>query len=174
MEKLDRLIPDFWTLDPETLIQWLDQGSASLPSNLSVVAQAASLRARRNLDVQWLRVANRAYSALASRESERQARLYERSAMTLRGFLLAKLGELPGEPLLNISEIVRWFREVTPVSPEEALDLAHQPRSRGAKIALQLRDIKNDLGVFESLEGSALLNGYPDIVEWLRIRKTLP
>ncbi len=106
----------------------------------------------------------------ASSRLHRYARGRYRSARRRRG----RLGELPGEPLLNISEIVRWFREVTHLSPQDALDLAHQPRSRGAKIALQLRDIKNDLGVFEPLEGSALLNGYSDIIEWLRIRKTLP
>jgi|SRR5262245_19824180 len=174
METPNQSVQDLLALGPGPLIQWLDRVSDTSTSNLAGLAQAASLRARQGLDIEWLRVAIRAYSALASRETERQARLYERSAMTLRGYLLAKLGELPTEPLLNLGEIVGWFRGVTPLTPLEALRLADQPGNCGPQVMLQLRDIKNDLKAFESLEGSALLDGYPEIVEWLRIRKALP
>lgn len=173
MERSKQSVQDLLALGAGPLLQRLDQATGDSDMNMAGVAQAAALRARKSLDVDWLRVANRAYSKLASHEPGRQGRLHERSAMTLRGYLLAKLGEVPEEPLLNLGEIVRWFGAGTSLSPREALSLADQAAKGNRDVMLQLRDIKNDLKAFELLEGNPLLDRHPEVIEWLRIRDSL-
>jgi hypothetical protein len=158
---------------------WLEalrEGKAEAPRGFHWLglAEAAAHRARTDLDLEWTKTALEILHQLAQSADSRERESLLLAAMNLRAFFIERRGPVPGDPVLDIQDLVTWFRSSTPVSFDQASrDTTHWNHLDTEKIRA-LRDIKNRLAVFEGLETRGWLDPYADVREWLSLREQLP
>lgn len=122
----------------------------------------------------WLRAAVELLEYLSESEGERFGSSYSLASTHLRAYFILRMGAVPDEPLLNLAQIVEWFRKSVGLSAEQALSLRANWSSLPIEEIRRLRDIKNILSVFYELARAGLTVSYPDIKQWLEIRDRLP
>jgi hypothetical protein len=142
--------------------------------NLLGLAQSAAMRARAQLNPDWLHAAVEAYEALAQRERGRSAATSLADSALLRAYFIAHAGVADDDELRQITPLITWFNSVTTLSPEEAEARAARRDLLDPSQRLELRDIKNRLAVFAVLAPRGLLDQFPEILRWLSLRPKLP
>ena len=138
------------------------------------LAEAASLNARTKNDLNWAKLAVRIYKHLEQTADLREKKALSLSSMNLRAYFIKRFGVLPGDSLLDLTRLVQWFMAQLSLS----IDEANEDASRWTKLSIErireLRDIKNQLAVFEQLANSSCLENYPELNLWLKLRNKLP
>lgn len=172
---LDRLL----SLGPAKLKSWLESSEADNKKareglNLLGLAQAAALRARTDLDLEWAEVSGMLYKKLASSActQERDALLLD--MMNLRAFFIKRMGTNRKSPILEFDDLATWFLGNLPVSLEEAKEKCGRLEQLHIEDIRALRQVKNRLAAFKELEQFSWIDAYPEIKEWLAIRQKLP
>jgi hypothetical protein len=106
--------------------------------------------------------------------------------MYLRANMIARLGDVPGHPVLDTSRVTDWFREGLPMPLGEAERAAAEWRERldAGKVGemtdaevekvRRLRQVKNRLGVIRHLVERGGLTPDPELRAWLTLRERLP
>lgn len=184
MQKQDQaqeLLNNLLQQSPSQVIAWLESvwtGQQQAPEkfNWLGLAEVTAAQARAQGDQAWAQVAIMIYEWLAASGSLAPTDEYIDSAMTLRAYMIGKKGPVPGDPVLDMDYIVRWFFENLPISYEEAEHKAAFRRWRTANIQeiKALRGIKNRLRVIASLVNSGRLQPDQELNAWLSLRDQLP
>ncbi|NVJ00837.1 hypothetical protein HV824_22345 [Myxococcus sp. AM009] len=164
---------------------WLDQltlGGAveGKPFNWEVFAFTIAIRAREERSPDWAHVALRIYDALVKRPpTGADAHTFWISAMSLRAWMIAELGEREGDPVLDSEPIVAWIQRLTTMSLEEAsrwMALAQEDfRAIPIEKLLVMRRIKHGLNTLaHALHKTQVERKHPELVPWLQFRTRLP
>jgi hypothetical protein len=168
------------------VLAWLKQvwsGQLQSPENFNWhgFAEAAAFDARSNLDnsslvssLSWAEVATSVYEHLGNSASESAAELYRNSSMLLRTAMIAKLGSVPGNPVLDIDQVVNWFFNELKISPDEANKKATNWRNCNIQEIRELRKIKNRLNIISVLIESDKLTPNQKLSTWLSLKSKLP
>lgn len=131
----------------------------------------------------WAQAALAAYDVLTRRATRGREHGYAESAMHLRASLIATLGAIPGDPVLDGDIPVYWFFDQLRLTPERALAKARACRQQMACREItprlranlrQLRRIKNRLTPLVLLSDSGQLEASPALRTWLELRAQLP
>ncbi len=130
----------------------------------------------------WARAALATYGYLAGRSALRDKASYQDSAMHLRAFMIAKLGNIPGDRVLDADEILYWFFDGLKLTPQEAgaralawrTRLAERGAARQVAELRRLRRIKNRVAALAVLAASGQLEPTPTLQAWLLLREQLP
>jgi hypothetical protein len=133
--------------------------------------------------LQWAHSAIAAYDFLTGKTASRERRGYQDSVMNLRAYLIARLGAIPGDRILNTDDLIFYFFDGLSLTLDEVRDKAHacKERLRDRDFTprlthdLQLlRGLKNRLGPLALVVESGQLEPSPVLREWLEIRGQLP
>ena len=159
---------------PATLKEWLDHvdtGASAAPPrfNWLGLAQVTHGAAQRSLDLDGALLAVRLYRKWGQDSGDHEDALYR--TMRLRGYLINRLGSRPGHPVLDLFELIEWFRKRLPsISAEQAPQRPTDLRQMNIEDIRTLRAVKNRLGTFDDIP----LEEYPDVGTWRTIRSKLP
>jgi len=170
------------------LAKWLDTIETSKQADVNGllgVAETAGLFARDGNDLEWAAISTRTYEIIASLTTDafqRDSALC--SSMTLRACLIAQMGAVSGDPLLDKEIILHWFNAEQKLSLEEAKRRSTvwaTPAMRDGMSTDEIRElireprmIKNRLSVIKLLADSGHLTADSDLMKWLQIRDQLP
>jgi len=164
------------------VMQWIvnvppGQQSLSQKFDWLGLAEAAALNARFELDLDWAKIAISIYDQLAKKvesKSQRESLMY--SQMNLRAFLIARLGAVPGHPILDPQPIINWFFDSLTLTVEEASERAARWTDLEIERVRELRRIKNRLSPIKVLKEANMLphDSYSSLSSWLSIRSQLP
>ncbi len=154
---------------------WAGQQPVPEPFNWLGLAQIAAADARSQKNVDWAKVSILVYEWLAAHETPRSLLSgYILSAMTLRVFMIDEKGAVPGDFVLDMDQMVRWFFENLPFSFEEAERKAAVWRTLDIQEVRALRSIKSRLGNLALLVKSERLQPDQELSAWLSLRNKLP
>lgn len=146
-------------------------------ATLRASAVYASLQKKDTLpDLEWAKVALAVYEFLI-RGNEGDRIALEYSMMNLRAHLLAYLGNVPGDQLLDSDSIIQWFFHNLKMSSDEAKQKALHWRSLSREEMLELRQIKNRLSILQSLVEHDLVNSRDEgerVQKWISLGDLLP
>lgn len=165
--------------DPTEVQNWLEpvlQNRLEIPVHFNWLglAEAASLNSRVKNDLNWAKVAVHIYEHLEQTASSREKMALSLSSMNLRAFFIKRFGVVPEDTVLDLNRLVRWFMAGLPLSIDHATEQADQWTELSIERIRALRDIKNQLAVFEQLTSSDLLENYPELNNWLKLKNKLP
>lgn len=187
--KRENKLPSLDTLlqqSPAQLYQWVQairEGLEQVPQDFNWLglAEAAALRARfgddqtsSQPDLEWAKVAILIYNQIISEATPVYRASLERSVMSLKAYLIDKLGIVPDDPILDVNQIVQWFFEKLHISLKEAEEKAALWQSLAKEEILELRQIKNRLAIIKTLAESNLLPPNQELSAWLALREKLP
>ncbi|KYC35939.1 hypothetical protein WA1_48900 [Scytonema hofmannii PCC 7110] len=165
--------------EPMEVQNWFEQvlqHQLEVPSHFNWLglAEAASLNARVKNDLNWAKVAVHIYDYLEQTADSREKMALSLSSMNLRAYFIGKFGVVRGDVVLDLSRIVQWFIAGLPLSIEQATEDANRWMDLTIERIRALRDLKNQLAVFEGLANNNLLENYPELNNWLQLRSKLP
>lgn len=152
---------------PPATFNWLGLAEAATNQALADDEDAAASLA-------WAQVAGIAWERLASQPGIPGAhQRFMTSLMLLRAALIARHSASFEDPLLDSEEVLDWFL----VRRRGELDAAARDSSRWQELPveriLELREIKDELGVVELLSGCSRCQT-PEVQRWLELRNELP
>lgn len=169
---------------------WTGKEHISDNFNWLGLAQVASSKASENLNLEWAKVAIYVYDFLAANQPNASGKeSFMSSAMTLRAYMISKLGATPGDEVLDIEYLVNWFFDDLKISDKDALIKASawkQILAAKNKQDIQnkldaeleefriLRRIKSRLTLFKLLSESNKFIPDKEIADWLSIQDKLP
>ncbi|MBN3938497.1 MAG: hypothetical protein V7L21_25845 [Nostoc sp.] len=166
--------------DPEQVQTWLrmvwaEQQQVPEKFNWLGLAEVSTFRAQElaneesnkshSESLAWAKIASSVYKFLAENNPSFSER-YLDSLMTLRAYMILKFGALPGNPVLDIQQIVTYFFDNLHISYQEALIkatdwrealAANNPEETQKKFDSELEDIrklrliKSRLGIIKQL-----------------------
>lgn len=131
----------------------------------------------------WAQTALTVYTLLARRAKSSDQQAYLDSAMTLRAYLISRLGAVPGDRVLDVDDVLYWFFDPLRITPEQAYQRALACRRRMESGTLtprvatelrQLRRLKNRLAPLVFLIESGQLDPLETLQAWLDIQEALP
>lgn len=165
--------------EPMEVQNWFEQvlqHQLEIPSHFNWLglAEAASLNARVKNDLNWAKVAVHIYDYLEQTADSREKMALSFSSMNLRAYFIGRFGVVPEDIVLDLSRLVQWFMTGLPLSIDQATEDANQWMNLSIENIRALRDIKNQLAVFEGLAKNNLLDNYPELNNWLQLRSKLP
>ncbi|MFP2959304.1 hypothetical protein ACLEPN_16055 [Myxococcus sp. 1LA] len=161
---------------------WLDRltiGGAveGEPFNWDVFAFTIAMRAREERSPDWAHVALRIYDALVKRPpTGADAHTFWLSAMSLRAWMIAELGEREGDPVLDSAPIVEWVQRLTTMSLAEAAQWVAlgDPRAIPIEKLRAMRRLKHALNTLaHALYKTQVEQKHPELVPWLQFRTRL-
>ena len=169
---------------------WTGKEHISNNFNWHGLAEVAASRASDNLNLEWAKVAIYVYNFLAANQPNATGKeSFMSSAMTLRAYMISKLGATPGDEILDIEYLVNWFFNDLKISDKDALIKADAWKKMLAsknKKDIQnkldaeleefriLRQIKSRLTLFKLLSESNKFTPDKEIADWLSIQDKLP
>jgi len=172
--------------DADSVLAWLksiESGHSSPPEgfNWLGLAEAASFDAREGdryhpnkPNIKWAEVATKVYDRLAESANADTRDSFMNSSMMLRAATIAKLGAIPGHPVLDSDPILRWFNDSLKMSYSEAATKAANWKKCQSEEIRELRQIKNRLRVISVLADSDKLVLNTEIKSWLSLLDKLP
>ncbi|MFB2923474.1 hypothetical protein [Aerosakkonema funiforme] len=172
--------------DVDSVLAWLksiESGHSSPPEgfNWLGLAEAASFDALEGdrhypnkPSIKWAEVAIKVYEQLAESANADARDSFMNSSMMLRSATIAKFGAVPGHPVLDIDQILRWFNDSLRMSYSEAATKAANWKKCQIEEIRELRQIKNRLRVISVLADSDKLILNPEIHSWLSLQQKLP
>lgn len=172
--------------DADLVLAWLksiESGDSSPPEgfNWLGLAEAAAFNARSGSrqdstkpNIKWAEVATKVYDRVAAKATPGIKDSLMNSSMMLRTAMIAKLGVVPGHPVLDIDSIFCWFKDSVMMSYSEAAKKAAEWRICPIEEIKELRRIKNHLRVISVLADNNKLLGNQEINSWLSLRDKLP
>lgn len=103
---------------------------------------------------------------------------FETSPMTLRLWMISRLGAVAGHPIRDPASVTRWFLEHTGTSLEEARRMAGELRSIPAELWSQHMDVLRALTAIKSrlniVRRLGLTEPPPEITRWFELWDDLP
>jgi hypothetical protein len=198
-----KLLNSLLQQDATQVQAWLKsvwKGEQKIPENFNWegLAVVAADKARGNdtsleqesPNLEWAKVAILVDDLLAETHPDMK-HSFTLDAMTLRAYMISKLGHIPGHKILDGSCIVNWFLNNLKFSPQEALTIASlwrnllkykaqeltQNQQKFAEVIekiRELRQIKNQLAVIKLLSQNKQVNLDEKVNNWLSIQKQLP
>ena len=146
------------------------------------LAEVASSRARGrggsddSPNLMWARTAIEIYEYLIGKTKNKHSTSlsYEQSMMLLRAFCIVKLGSVPGDPILDVNDIIQWFFQNKEMSFDKAQEKAWNWRERPLEEIRNLRYIKNRLSVLKYLFRNYPLETSRELDDWLALWDKLP
>ena len=167
-------------LPPEDLLAWIHprlggEGPLETEFNWHGLAYVAAMRAReQDTSPIWAEIAVRIYAWLARRSEPCIGKLFALSEMHVRAHQVSSLGACDGHPVREPQTLVAWFHKTRQLSYTEASAKAAHWRQLPVSEVAQLRDIKNQLGVFEALLNQLNSSDRNELERWLKLRPRLP
>jgi len=138
------------------------------------LAEGASFEAQSASDLAWAEVAISVYERLAAEANSSAQESLMISAMLLRVSMIARLGSVPGHLVLDLDQIIRWFRDRQMMSCDSVAKKAANWHSCNIEEIRELRRIKNPLGVISILADSDKYVLNSELKNWLSLREKLP
>ena len=170
-------------LEVERWLEAVRSGQNTVPEgfNWLGLAEQAGFNARTgrlNLtvspDLDWARIATSVYDRLAWESDPADRESLVHSSMTLRAYMIPRLGSVAGDAVLDSEMVRQWFIESTRLTPEEAADRSERWRELEIDGIRELRRIKNRLSVVKLLIDGGYFTDDILLNEWLSIAETLP
>ncbi|MEH1968445.1 MULTISPECIES: hypothetical protein [unclassified Nostoc] len=189
--------------DPEQVQTWLrmvwaEQQQVPEKFNWLGLAEISTFRAQElanqesneshSESLAWAEIATSVYEFLAE-NNPTFSESYLYSLMGLRAYTILKFGALPGNPVLDIQQIVNWFFDNLHISYQEALIkatdwretlAANNPEETQKKFESELEDIrklrliKNRLGIIKRLSKSKYFLPNEELNIWISLWEKLP
>lgn len=180
------LLNELLQQDANDVLVWLKQvwsGQLRSPTNFNWhgLAEAAAFDARSYngdgsliINKTWAEVATSIYDYLAEQAGEPAGESFLISSMLLRAGMIAELGFIPGDPVLDIDRVINWFSHSLRISLDEARKKAANWKNCNIEEIRELRRIKNRLKVISLLveSGKCVPNG--ELSSWLSLGSKLP
>jgi hypothetical protein len=123
-------------------------------------------------DLWWAHVALAAYQVILDAAGQDDS--IEVSMMHLRALFIRQYRSVPGDVLLDMDQIVRWFWAHLPCTLAQAQEKINQLKTLPSYELLELRKIKNRLVVLISLVKDGNLQPNEALQSWLKLRDHLP
>lgn len=174
------LLNDLLQQDAASVRAWLrrtqsDSLKLSAEFNWLGLAEAAAFESQSTSNVTWAEVAISVYEQLATETANSNAReSLMISSMLLRSAMIAKLGSVPGHPVLDIDAIIHWFYDNQTMTHDSAAQKAGHWKICKLEEIRELRRIKNRLGVISVLADSNKYALNEELKHWLSLREKLP
>jgi len=92
----------------------------------------------------------------------------------LRTLFIRRYRTIPGDYLLDVDQIARWFWARLPCTLTEAQHRVNEFRTLSSHQLLELRQIKNRLAVLIPLVRDQKLQPNEELQRWLELREYLP
>jgi hypothetical protein len=173
--------------DVATVKVWLVEvwaGTKQVPPDFSWPNLAAALnisaragngpRAYERPDLEWGQVAISVYSYAQNKVDPLDRPLLEASMMYLRAYLITFYGDVAGDPVLDLHQIIDWFFECLHLSLDEAeAEIAHLPALDIYELG-RLRDIKTRLSILRFLADRELFSPNDELERWFALQQKLP
>jgi hypothetical protein len=125
-------------------------------------------------DLEWAKVTIAICQHCISTAGPRERLLLEQRIMELRAYLIVRLDNVAGDPILDAQQIVEWFFRTIPLSPDEVERKAASVRELEDKELFLLGYIKSTLPFLQWLSDHKLLPPNPELDRWLALRMKLP
>lgn len=180
----DELLNDLLGQSPADVLAWLAQAQltpTAVPANFNWLGfsdlAAANARHEHTQDaaLAWANIAVAGYQTLMDRAPSTSRHLASLiSIMNLRAFLIAQFGATPGDPLLDLQQLIDLFQRTSPLTYVEASHRAASDQKYAPENLGTLRIVKNMLGPFAWLASQGLLQHDPLMTSWVRLRDDLP
>jgi hypothetical protein len=160
----------------EAWLQNVRSGQENMPEgfNWLGLAESAAFNARSEADLTWAKVAISIYEELANRSNDSDRHSFMLSSLNLRAYMVARLGVIPGDAILDSDKIIHYFLS-TLKFPYEWVE---KKVSNWTRLELEdikeLRRIKNYLGVIRFLMESGKHDCNPKLKNWLSLQEKLP
>jgi hypothetical protein len=146
------------------------------------LAEVASFRARGRSasddspNLPWAKIAIETYEYLIGKTKNKHGASlpYEQSMMLLRTYCIVKLGSVPGDPILDVNDIIQWFFQKKEMSFDEAQERAQDWRKGSLEEIRNLRYVKNRLSVIKYLVQNYPLETNKELDDWLALWEKLP
>jgi len=169
--------------DPASVYRWIRQvqtGQKPAPADFNWLglAEVSTTRASYeqpqagHQDLWWAHVALAAYQFIMDHAGQDDS--LEGSMIHLRALFIRKYRTVPGDPLLDIDQIVRWFWARLPCTLLEAQHKVNQLKTLRTHELLELRQIKNRLAVLIPLVKDQKLQPNEELLRWLALKDSLP
>lgn len=174
------------TADVDSVLNWLksiESGKSTAPRgfNWQSLAEAAAFNAREGSPqeatkqkLMWAEVAAISYEKLGVNTNPSMADSLMFSSMMLRSNTIAKLGSVPGHPVLDLDVILNWFESNLKFSFDEVSQTAQNWQKCQVQEICELRKLKNRLQIISVLADSEQVDLSPEIYLWLALRDQLP
>ncbi len=186
MKQSEELIAWLIKQDVTTVETWLQnvwEGRESVPKDfywphlvaaIEVLARSGNgPRYYEQPDLAWAKVAVSIYQYLINRADPLTRMSLEDRMMHLKAHLMRSYGNVAGDPMLDVDQIIEWFFRNLHLSIED-IEKISSWESLTTEELLRLSYIKNRLFVLRFLVDHNLI--FPDerLKKWLMIRERLP
>lgn len=179
---LEQTLSELLEQDLSSIYRWIQQVQAEqklAPEGLNwlglaeVATTLASVERRQagHQDLWWAHVALAAYQVIMGAGQDDSI---EVSMMCLRALFIRQYRSIPGDHLLDVDQIVRWFWARLPCTLAEVQEKVNQLRTLRSYELLELRQIKNRLAVLVPLVRDEKLHPNEELQRWLALRDQLP
>ena len=160
-----------WTGDEQAPEQfnWL-----GLADSIAFNATSSTKQGLDSADLDWACIAILIYQYLAKQSNIAGRDSYLNSALNLRVFMINRFGSIPGDPVLDLEQVLQWFLDGLPLTLEDTMRKSAHWQNLDHSEILELRRIKNRLSILEHLSKDSRLKLEQDIEVWLSIRERLP
>jgi hypothetical protein len=165
--------------EPLQVQSWLKQvlqNQLKIPDHFNWLglAEMASLKARVNNDLNWAKVAVHIYDHLEQTAEAREKIALSLSSMNLRAYFIKRFGVIHEDSVLDLNRLIYWFVAGLPLTINQAIEKAEHWTELSIEEIRELRDIKNQLAVFEQLTSNKLLENHLELNNWLKLKSKLP
>lgn len=167
-------------LSPGDLLAWIQPriaGELAFDSgfNWHGLAEMTAMHARTcEESAVWAEIAVRVYAWLAENSEPRIANGFRVSEIYVRAHQITKFGSCSGHITRDSQYLVKWFQKSCELSYAQAVAMSADWRHLSREEILELRSIKNYLGVFVRLLGHLNLSDRKELQNWLELRPNLP
>ncbi len=173
--------------DVGTVRAWLDavwKGQTQIPEDFSWPNLAAALNVLARSGngpkyyeqphLEWGRVAVSVYLYAISQVDLTKRKVLEESMMYLKGHLIAFYGNVAGDPVLDINQIIAWFFKHLHHSIEEVETKLTHRQALGIEEAALLRDINTRLSLLRFLANRGLFSPNDELKRWFELQSRFP
>ena len=160
----------------EAWLQRVRSGQEKVPEgfNWLGLAEGAAFNARSETDLTWTKVAISIYEDLANHSKNSDSHSFMLSSLNLRVYMIAKLGVVSGDAILDSDKIIHHFFSTVKFPYEWVEKKASDWTRLELKEIKELRRIKNYLAVIRFLMESGKHDCNQKLKDWLSLEAKLP